>query len=420
MTGDKPWPQVPVGNKDHTSAAVVIIGAGISGLCTAIDLITRNQCQNFIILEKSGGLGGTWRDNKYPGCCCDVWSHLYSYSFEQNSDWTREYPGQEEILAYLMSVAQKYELYRYIRFNTVVDEARWDDGEKKWKTAVSVTGAKDAEFGSNYTITSDFLVSAVGQLNMPRMPDIDGLESFKGKLMHSARWDWSYDLRGKRVAIIGNGATAAQIIPEIVKEVGSLTIHQRTPNWLIPRLDTPIAPWKRTLYKWLPYIRQRKRADMMDFRESFYDAVTDNDSAFAQLLEESHRQMMKTQLKDREDLWETLTPKYKVGCKRVIITDDYFPVFTRENVRLETGKIDRITEKGIVTEGQEQEYDAIVLATGFRTVEFLHPIKVVGAGGKTLEDVWKEGGQALYGVTVESMPNFGMLYGPNTNLGHNR
>ena len=205
-----------------------------------------------------------------------------------------------------------------------------------------------------------------------------------------------------------------------MQEVGSLTIHQRTPNWIIPRLDAPIAPWKRSVYRWLPYVRQRKRADMMDFRESFFDAVTDHDSAFAKLLEDSHRQLALAQLPDKPELRAKLEPDYSVGCKRVIITDDYFPVFNRENVALETGQIDRITERGIVTEGKEEEYDLIVLATGFRTVEFMHPINIVGKGGKTLSDVWKEGGQALYGVSVEAMPNFGMLYGPNTNLGHNR
>ncbi|OQV04786.1 hypothetical protein CLAIMM_09618 [Cladophialophora immunda] len=419
MGGDMPWPQVPVGNKDHTEAAVVIIGAGISGMCTAIDLIKRNNCRNFVILEKSGGLGGTWRDNKYPGCCCDVWSHLYSYSFEQNPDWTREYPGQEEILQYLMGVAQKYELYRYVRFNTAVDSAKWDDSEKKWKTTVSVQGAKDAEFGSTYTITSDFLVSAVGQLNVPRMPDIPGVDEFRGKIMHSARWDWSYNLRGKKVAIIGNGATAAQIIPEIAKEVGHLTIHQRTPNWVIPRLDSAIPPWKRSVYKYLPFVRWRKRADMMDFREGFHAAVFDNASTTAQFLEAQSKDHLHAQLPNRPDLWEKLQPNYSIGCKRVIISDDYFPVFLRDNVRLETGKIDRITANGIVTDGQEEDYDLIVLATGFRTVEFMHPIDITGNAGRTLSDIWKEGGQALYGVTVESLPNFGMLYGPNTNLGHN-
>ncbi|KAK5073177.1 hypothetical protein LTS08_004260 [Lithohypha guttulata] len=419
MAGSEAWPTVPQGNRDHTEAAVVIIGGGISGMCTAIDLIQRNKCKNFVILERSGGVGGTWRDNKYPGCCCDVWSHLYSYSFEQNSDWTREYPGQEEILRYLVGVAQKYELYRYVRFNSTVESAKWDDATKKWHVDVRVEGSKDSEFGSQYILKSDFLVSAVGQLNQPKAPSIEGIETFKGKLMHSARWDWSYDLRGKKVAIIGNGATAAQIIPEIVKEVDHLTIHQRTPNWVIPRLDEPIPEWKRSMYRYLPYVRHRKRADMMDFREAFYNAVFDNNHPVAQFLEGQAKDHMRAQLPDRPDLWEKLQPKYKIGCKRVIISDDYLPVFSRDNVKLETGRIDRITEKGIVTDGHEEEYDLIICATGFKTVEFMHPIEITGSAGRTLQSVWKEGGEALYGITVESLPNFGMLYGPNTNLGHN-
>lgn len=280
-------------------------------------------------------------------------------------------------------------------------------------------GGKEVEFGEAYTISSDFLVSAVGQLNVPQQPDIEGLEMFKGKLMHSARWDWSYDVRGKKVAIIGNGATAAQIIPEIAKEVAHLTIHQRTPNWVIPRLDEAIPQWKRAVYRYLPYVRQRKRSDMMDFREQFWNCVYDNDSDMAQFLEQQSKDHLHQQLPNREDLWEKLQPTYKIGCKRVIITDDYFPVFLRDNVKLETGKIDKITAAGIITDGQEEEYDMIICATGFRTVEFMHPIDIVGSGGRSLASVWREGGEALYGVTVESLPNFSMLYGPNTNLGHN-
>jgi cation diffusion facilitator CzcD-associated flavoprotein CzcO len=205
---------------------------------------------------------------------------------------------------YIIGVAQKYELYRYIRFHTAVEEAHWDDTEKKWKTSVTVTGAKDAEFGQHYTITSDFLVSAVGQLNVPKTPDIPGINEFKGKLIHTARWDWSYELKGKKIAIIGNGATAAQIVPELAKVAGKLTIYQRTPNWVIPRADAPIPAWKRALFKYVPPIRWRYRAAMMDFRESFYDAVNDKNTPFAVLLVNMSKDMMKAQLPDRPDLYE--------------------------------------------------------------------------------------------------------------------
>ncbi|KAF1917270.1 flavin-binding monooxygenase-like protein [Ampelomyces quisqualis] len=421
MSDSQPWPQVPVGNKDRTDAAVVIIGAGISGICMAIDLIKRNCLQNFIILEKSSSVGGTWHDNAYPGCSCDVWSMLYSYSFEQNPYWSREYPGQEEILDYLRNVAQKYGLYKYIRFNTSVEEAHWDDENRRWKIDVKVTGGKDAEFNPAYSINTDFLVSAVGQLNRPRYPDIEGLESFKGKIMHSARWDWSQSLEGKSVGIIGNGATAAQIIPEILPSTSSLTVYQRSPNWIIPRLDGPVSPFRRAVYRYLPPVRWRIRASMMDFRESFHEAVTDGASAFASLIRTSCLDAMKAQIPNGNEtgLWDKLTPDYSPGCKRVIMSDHYYAALSNPKTMLETSKIARITETGIELEsGNNYQHDIIVLATGFRTVEFMYPIKVTGTGGRSLADIWSQGASALYGMTVPSLPNFGMFYGPNTNLGH--
>ncbi|PSN73906.1 flavin-binding monooxygenase-like protein [Corynespora cassiicola Philippines] len=395
------------------------------GMCMAIDLIKRNQCHNFIIVEKSSGVGGTWNDNKYPGCCCDVWSMLYSYSFEQNPDWTREYPGQEEILDYLRNVAHKYKLYKYIRFNTAVDAATWDDELKRWKVDVKVTGGKDAEFNPEYTIECDFLVSAVGQLNQPRYPNIEGLEDFKGKVMHSARWDWSYDLTDKKIGIIGNGATAAQIIPEILPQASSLTVYQRTPNWIIPRLDAPVSSLSRALYRYVPPLRWRKRALQMDFRESFHPAIFDNASAFADQIRAWCEQSLKAQIPNRPDLWDKLMPDYSPGCKRVIITDDYYPALADPKTTLETSRIQRVTERGVEVQDPTtgattlHEHDLLVLATGFRTVEFLSPIKITGTDGKPLAETWSSGPKALYGTTVPSLPNFGLFYGPNTNLGHN-
>lgn len=203
-------------------------------------------------------------------------------------------------------MAQKYGLFKYIRFNTSVDEAHWDDAEKKWKTSVTVSGSKDAEFGEKYTITSDFLVSAVGQLNVPHYPDIPGLKDYRGKVMHSARWDWSYDLKDKKIAIIGNGATAAQIIPELAKVAKQLTVHQRTPNWIVPRMDAPIPAWKRAMYRYIPPIRWRYRGDLMDFRESTFVAIVQPDSDMAAYFKNMSKTMLETQLKDRPDLYETV------------------------------------------------------------------------------------------------------------------
>lgn len=387
-------------------------------MCMAIDLIKRNNCRNFIILEKSSGIGGTWNDNRYPGCCCDVWSHLYSYSFEQKPDWTREYPGQEEILEYLRSIATKWGLFSHIRFNSEVQEGRWDEQSKKWKTKVKVTGAKDSEYIPEYTIASDFLVSAVGQLNYPRYPDIEGRDDFKGKMMHSARWDWSYDLTGKRIAIIGNGATAAQIIPEVVKVAKQVDVYQRTPNWVVFRQDAEVSALWQALYKWVPPIRWQKRALLMAFREAFYDTVTKEESEMTTLAKAMHEQALMKVFPDDPKMRDILTPKYHPGCKRIILSDDFFPALKQPNCHLETRPIQKITEKGIQVEGgEEKEYDLIVLATGFKTVDFMHPIKLYGVNGRQLSDIWQGGARALYGTLLEDMPNFGMLYGPNTNLG---
>ncbi|KAL2870445.1 flavin-containing monooxygenase [Aspergillus lucknowensis] len=372
-----------VGNKSYTNAAVVIIGAGISGMCMAIDLIKRNNCYNFVIVEKSSGVGGTWHDNKYPGCCCDVASILYSYSFEQYPKWSREYPGQEELL-------------KHIRFNSEVKEAQWDEAEMKWKASVEVSGDKDSQYARSYVLTSDFLVSAVGQLN-------------------------TYNCENKRIAIIGNGATSAQIVPEVANTASYLAVYQRTPNWVIPRLDADVSPLQQALLTYVPPLRMRKRCLAMDFRESFYDAVSDSESYFAQQIRNWCFDGMRTQLAHKPELWEKLSPNYAPGCKRLIVSDDYYPAIGRENVDLETRRISRITETGIeVEDSTSQEYDFIILATGFKTVEFMYPIRIRGSGGRSLSDIWKEGASAYHGVTVEDLPNFGMLYGPNTNLvGHN-
>ncbi|KAJ9612637.1 hypothetical protein H2200_004234 [Cladophialophora chaetospira] len=415
------WPEIATNNQSLTNAAVVIIGGGISGICTAIDLLVNRQVRNFVILEKSGGFGGTWRDNKFPGCCCDVFSVLYSYSFAQNPKWSRQYPSQEEILDYLTDVAQKYGLYKYARFHSAVDEAHWNDKTLKWETMVTVGGGKEAEFTSSYKLTSDFLVAATGQLNKPKGLDIPGYNDYQGKIMHSARWDWSFDMRGKRIAMIGTGATTAQIAPEIAKLASQLTICQRTPAWVIPRHDSEIPKWQQSLFTYIAPIRKRARAEAMDFRESFHSAVTKSDSAYADLMRTMNYNLLRQQLPDRPDLWEKLSPQYHPGCKRTVISDDYYPTLLRSNVKLETNRIEKFTTDGIKFEGHDSEdkFDLVILATGFDTFSFLSPIKISGRNGKSLEDIWAHASYAYKGVTVPDLPNFGMLYGPNTNLSHN-
>jgi cation diffusion facilitator CzcD-associated flavoprotein CzcO len=300
-----------------------------------------------------------------------------------------------------------------------VEEARWDESTKKWKTSLKVLGGKAAECAPSYTITSDFLVSAVGQLNVPHYPTIDGLGSFQGKIMHSARWDWSYQIDGKKVAMIGNGASAAQILPEIANVAQSVTVFQRTPNWVIPRNDKPITEAMRMVYRYLPAVRKRYRASPMDIRESLYEATVDVDSQVNVMVKQMSLNMLNQQIPENEDLRKRLTPHYPPGCKRIIISDDFFPAMNQANVKLETSPIDKISSTGIKVAGNSEDFDLIILATGFRTLEFMFPIKVFGVGGRRIEQIWKGGARAYLGMTVEGLPNFGMLYGPNTNLGHN-
>ncbi|KAF2445185.1 FAD/NAD(P)-binding domain-containing protein [Karstenula rhodostoma CBS 690.94] len=383
MAEELPWPQVPIGNKNHANAAVVIIGGGISGMCVAIDLLKRNKCRNFIILEKSA--------------------------------------------AYLQRVAQKFQLLQHFRFNTSVVDAKWDEGAHKWKVHVkTVPGGKQAEYNPDYEIKADFLVSAVGQLNVPQWPEIPGVETFKGKKMHSARWDWSYDLADKKTALVGNGCTAVQILPEIAKVAKHVTVFQRTPNWVVPRLDAPVSATWRNIYRYVPGVMARKRAAIMDFKELAYAFVASADSDVSKMFTSMSKEMLRNQLPNRPDLHEKLIPKYQLGCKRIISSDDYFPALGQDNVTLETRPIDHIEGNSVKVFGSNGEivsaqdnYDLLVCATGFKTVDVMHPIQLYGKNGRHIGDVWKDGAKAYYGITVEDMPNFGMLYGPNTNLGHN-
>ncbi|CZR49346.1 monooxygenase family protein [Fusarium proliferatum ET1] len=405
-----------------TKADVVIIGAGFSGICMAIKLLEAG-IRNIVIVEKSAGFGGTWKDNIYPGCCCDILSHLYSYSFAQNPHWSRAYPEQQEILSYIQDVAQKYGLYKFVRFSSEVTAAEWDSESHEWNVSIQVLGGKEAEFCARYTIKTTFLIAGVGQLNEPLWPKITSQESFQGKIMHSARWDWSFDFTGKRVGIIGNGATAVQIAPEVAKVASHLSIFQRSPNWLIPRFDAEIPRWKKILFDYVPAVLSRARAEIMNQRESYYQAVNRAGSADSSAMTAVCKQHMQTQLPSRPDLWEKLTPNYPPGCKRVLLSDDYYPTLRLSHVTLETRHIDRMTDTGVVVrEGlQEKEIDLdlVIFATGFQAKDFLQGIHVQGVGDQTLSSKWANGASALYGVTVDNLPNFGMLYGPNTNLGHN-
>ena len=387
--------------------SVAILGAGAAGLCMAIKL-REAGVEDFTIFEKASSVGGTWRDNTYPGSGCDVPSMLYSYSFEPKPDWSRKFAPQPEIVDYFETVARKYRLLPNIRFNTEITEARFDEEEGLWR----IRAADGAEFMANV------LISGVGQLNRPAYPKIEGLNDFKGVAFHSARWNHDVDLAGKRVGVIGNGASAIQFVPEIAPKVARLTIFQRTPNWCVPKPDRPFKEWEKGLYRSFPFLARIQRWWTWMMLERNYLAFVQG-SFFGKLFEKAALRELETHIEDPE-LRKKLTPDYPAGCKRILLTNDWYPALARDNVDVETSRIAKVTENAVVTEdGVSHPADVIIYATGFESTDFLAPMKVTGRGNADLNAVWARGAEAHRGVAVAGFPNFFMLYGPNTNLGHN-
>ncbi|MCA3254379.1 MAG: NAD(P)/FAD-dependent oxidoreductase [Alphaproteobacteria bacterium] len=386
----------------------VIIGAGMSGLLAAIRLKAAGV-DSFVILEKQGDVGGTWHDNSYPGASCDVPSYLYSYSFAPNPDWTRAFARQPEIQAYFRRVAEDHGLLPHVRFHTSVAGARFDEVAGEW----TVT----AESGESWT--GRILIVGVGQLNRPWIPDVPGRESFGGVQFHSARWRHDIDLSGKRIASVGNGASAVQYIPEIAPLAERLTIFQRSANWIIKRDDKEIPEGVRKANRALPLLPKFNRLLIYSILESRWGAFKQTGSRASKTLEKLAREQLEAQVHDPQ-LRALLTPDYPIGCKRVLISDDYYPAVSRPNVDIVTDPIDRIVPEGIVTRsGKQVPLDVIVWGTGFDTGGFLMPLEIEGRGGRRLHDAWANGAEAFRGVTVSGFPNMFVLYGPNTNLGHN-
>jgi cation diffusion facilitator CzcD-associated flavoprotein CzcO len=385
----------------------IVIGAGFGGLAAAIKL-RKAGFKRLAVLEKAERLGGTWRDNTYPGAACDVPSRLYSYSFALNPNWSRAYSCQPEIQAYMEAVADRFGVRGSIRFHAEVERADWDEAAKVWRVSL-----KDGD-----TLEAPVLVSALGQLNRPSFAGIPGRETFKGESWHSARWRHDVDLKGKTVGCIGSGASAIQYIPEVAKEAGKVLIFQRTPNYIIPRLDKPTPAWLRRLYAAVPLVDRAFRYfiwQMMDLRFRAFKRDTPSAASFRKLA----IGYLEKQIDD-PDLRAKLTPTYPVGCKRILISDDYYQTLRRDNVELITEAVAEITPAGVKTaDGAEHACDVIVYGTGFDTTHFLAPLEIHGAGGRTLTEAWKDGAEAYLGVTVAGFPNLFMLYGPNTNLGHN-
>lgn len=385
----------------------IVIGAGFGGLAAAIKL-KRAGFGRVLVLEKADRLGGTWRDNTYPGAACDVPSRLYSYSFALNPNWSRAYSGQPEIRQYLEHVAERFGVRGLIRFNTEVSRADWDEATKLWRLTLA----------NGETLAAPVLVSALGQLNRPSFAGIPGRETFKGESWHSASWNHDVDLRGKTVGCIGSGASAIQYIPEVAKAAGKVLIFQRTPNYIIPRLDKPTPDWLRRIYKAVPLVDRLFRFSiwqMMDLRFRAFKRGTKSAEAFRKLA----IGYLEREIPDPE-LRAKLTPTYPIGCKRILISDDYYATLRRDNVRLITEAVAAITPKGVKTaDGAEHACDLLIYGTGFDSTHFLAPLEIHGVGGRTLTEAWKDGAEAYLGVTVSGFPNLFMLYGPNTNLGHN-
>jgi cation diffusion facilitator CzcD-associated flavoprotein CzcO len=386
----------------------VVIGSGFSGLGMAIQL-KRDGRDDFVVLEKADDVGGTWRDNTYPGCACDIQSHMYSFSFAQNASWTRSYSSQPEIWQYLRAVADRYRLREHIRFGVEVLAARWDADELRWHVTTSA-----GEY------TARFLVLGIGGLHIPNIPALPGIERFRGEVFHSARWNHDYDLTGKRVAVVGTGASAIQFVPRIAPEVAELTIFQRTPPWIIPKPDHPVPDWARSLFRLVPGAQRLYRTVLFWLLEARALGFNGHPRLMRAAARLALANMRRT-IRDPE-LRRKLTPDYLMGCKRVLLANDYYPALNRDNVQVDTAGIEAVTEHGIVDgDGVTHAVDAIIHGTGFHVTDASeYHLDITGVDGRELAKEWRQHGVHTHlGITVAGYPNLFFLLGPNTALGHN-
>lgn len=401
--------RIRAAGRRRPSPKVAIIGAGFGGLGAAVAL-RRAGIDDLVIIEAADGVGGTWRRNTYPGAACDIQSHLYSFSFAPNKSWTRTYARQPEILAYLESVVDDFDLGRHLMLDTRVRSARWDDDAGRWNLQLD-------RHGSVRDLVVDVVVCAAGLFGSLRLPDIAGLPEFTGAVMHTAQWNHDVDLAGKRLAVIGTGASGVQVIPELAKVAGHLTVFQRTPPWMVPKEDRPYSATELAQFRRNPLAARRKRWQIWKFQHDNTATMADDPIVAA-------RSQFATSFLERtvpdERLRRDLTPDYPFRCKRVLLGDDFYRALQRDNVTLVTDPVERVTKTSVVTAaGATFDVDALVLATGFETSHYLSGIEVVGAQGQNLHERWGADPTAYLGVAVSGFPNFFMLYGPNTNQGGN-
>ena len=384
---------------------IVIVGAGFAGLGMAIDL-RRRGISDFVVLERAASVGGTWRDNTYPGCRCDVPSHLYSLSAVPNPDWTRAFSKQPEIHAYLEDTANRSGVIEHVRLNTEMTDARWDEGAQEWRIETT-TGPLRAKY----------LVSAIGGLVEPRLPEIPGLADFEGEVFHSARWNHDYDLQGKRVAAIGTGASAIQFVPRIQPEVEKLHLFQRTPAWIAPLRDRPITKLERALFRRFPRLQEAMRGGIFWSRETLVLGLVKR-PALMKLIQKAAEMHLRRQVRDPE-LRAKLTPDYTIGCKRILISNDFYPALTKPNVEVHTEGLAQVRGNTVIgTQGSEAEVDAIILGTGFQVTDFPGMKVVHGRDGTSLSDYWDGSPRAHRCTTVNGFPNLFVVGGPNVGIGH--
>jgi cation diffusion facilitator CzcD-associated flavoprotein CzcO len=393
------------------SLKAVIVGAGFGGVTAAIEL-RRQGVEDIVVLEKRDGLGGVWRANTYPGAACDVPSHLYSLSYAPNPDWSRRFAPGPEIRGYLGRVAREHDVLRHMRFGVEVAGADWDEGAGRWRVAL-----KDGE-----ALEADILAVACGQLSIPAIPALPGLDTFAGPAFHSADWDHDVDLTGKNIAVVGTGASAIQFAPEVAKQAAHMTVFQRSAPWTLPKNDNPYPAWRKTLYRRFPALQEVARAGHKASFEAIVPVFVRRPEASAKIAARVVRTISalqrRLQLRGDPELLAGATPDYELGCKRVLLTSDWLPMLRRENVSLVTQPISEVVPEGVRTpDGVVHPADVIVYGTGFASTAFVAPMEIRGRDGAVLSEVWRDGAEAYLGIAVPRFPNLFLLYGPNTNHG---
>jgi cyclohexanone monooxygenase len=387
--------------------SVGIIGAGPGGLALGV-FLKKAGFRDFTIFDREDGVGGTWRINTYPGLACDVKSHLYSFSFDLNANWSRLWATQPEILEYFERCAQRYELPPHLKLQTEIVSAEWDSGTDTWQLTAS----------NGDVHAFDIVVSAVGLFTQPTMPTLLEEQPFTGTVMHSARWDHSLDLNGLRVAVLGTGSTASQVLPELAKVAEKVYSIQRSPTWILPKPDRPYSDREKWAFAHVPFVKKFYRTRLW-LRSESNISVIENGSDKTQEFKAIALKMLESKVSD-EQVRQKLTPDHPLGCKRLVFSSDFIPALTQPNVEVVSSPARALRERTLVTEdGCELDVDVVVCATGYAAADYLGQIEVVGQGGTSLREEWRTGASAYMGMAVPHFPNFFMLYGPNTNVGSN-